>query len=81
MTVPLAEIVEVDPLLEALWTSVAFGLAVIAIATFAVVFSLRAQDQRREHHEGTMVGYSVGTVVCVLLLVGAIGVGIWAMTQ
>ena len=78
---PFAEIVEVDPLLEAIWTSAAFGLAVLAIAGFGVVASLKAGEQRQEHHEGGLIGYSVVTVVCVALLVGAVGLGIWAMTQ
>ena len=81
MTLPFAEIVEVDPLLEAIWTSAAFGLAVLAIAGIGVVASLKAADQRSEHHEGGLVGYSVVTIVCVALLVGAVVLGIWAMTQ
>lgn len=28
-----------------------------------------------------MVGYGIATVVCVALLVGAVALGIWAMTQ
>ena len=81
MIPPLAEIVEVDPLLEALWTSAAFGLAVLAIAGFGVVASLKAADQRSEHHEGGLIGYGAITVVCVALLVAAAALGIWAMTQ
>jgi hypothetical protein len=81
MTPPVAEIVEVAPLLEAIWTSVAFGLAVLAIAGVAVASSLRAAEERREHHEGALVRYGAVTVSCVALLVGAIVLGIWAMTQ
>ena len=81
MNPPFAEIVEVAPLLEAIWTSVAFGLAVLVIAGFGVFASLRAGEQRQEHHEGAVVSYSIVTVVCGALLIGAIVLGIWAMTQ
>lgn len=81
MIPPLAEIVEVDPLLEALWTSAGFGLAVLAIAGIGVVSSLKAADQRSEHHEGGLIGYGAITVGCVGLLVAAVALGIWAMTQ
>lgn len=81
MTTPFAELVEVAPLLEAIWTSAAFGLAVLAIAGVGVYASLRADEQRRAHHEGALVGFSVVTVACVALLVGAVVLGIWAMTQ
>jgi uncharacterized membrane protein HdeD (DUF308 family) len=78
---PLAEIVEVAPLLEAIWTSAAFGLLVLAVAGVGVVSSMRAADQRSEHHEGGLVGYGVLTIACGALLVAAIAWGIWAMTQ
>jgi UPF0716 family protein affecting phage T7 exclusion len=81
MIPPLAEIVEVVPLLEAIWTSAAFGLAVLAIAGIGVFASLRADEDRRAHHEGALVGYSVLTVACVVLLIAAVVLGIWAMTQ
>ena len=78
---PLAEIVEAGPLLESLWTSAAFGLAVLVIAGIGVRSSLRAGDQHSEHHEGSMLTWGFVTVACVALLVAAIVVGIWAMTQ
>jgi UPF0716 family protein affecting phage T7 exclusion len=81
VTPPFAEIVEVGPLLEAIWTSAAFGLAVLAIAGIGVSASLRADERRREHHEGAVVSYGAVTVVCAALLVGAVVLGIWAMTQ
>jgi UPF0716 family protein affecting phage T7 exclusion len=79
--IPLAAIVEWKPLLEALWTSAAFGLAVLIVAGVGVRASLRAADQRSEHHEGAVLGYGAITVGCVALLVAAIVVGIWAMAQ
>lgn len=81
MTPTFAEIVEVAPLLEAIWTSAAFGLAVLVVAGIAVASSLRANERRQEHHEGALVGYGVVSIACVALLVGAIVLGIWAMTQ
>jgi hypothetical protein len=78
---PFAEIVEVAPLLEAIWTSVAFGLGVLIVAGIGVRASLRAADERGEHHEGAMASYSFVTIICALLLVAAVVLGIWAMTQ
>ncbi len=79
--IPFAEIVEVAPLLEAIWTSAAFGLGVLLVAGLGVTASLRAADQRSERHEGAFASYSVVTIVCGLLLVAAVVLGIWAMTQ
>lgn len=79
--IPFAEIVEVAPLLEAIWTSAAFGLGVLLVAGIGVSASLRAADQRSEHHEGAFASNSIVTIVCGLLLVGAVVLGIWAMTQ
>jgi hypothetical protein len=64
MIPPFAEIVEVAPLWEAIWTSAAFGLAVLAITAIGVTASLRAGDQRREHHEGALAAYSAVTILC-----------------
>jgi hypothetical protein len=79
--IPFAKIVEVAPLLEAIWTSVVFGLGVLLIAGIGVRASLRAADQRGEHHEGAFASYGIVTIVCGLLLVAAVVLGIWAMTQ
>jgi hypothetical protein len=78
---PLAEIVEVSSLLEAIWTSAAFGLGVLLVAGIGVSASLRAAEARGEHHEGGFASYSIVTVVCALLLVAAAALGIWAMTR
>lgn len=79
--IPLAEIVEWEPLIEAVVVSAVFGLAVLAFGGVAVFSSLRAQDERSEGHEGAVIGFGAVTVLCVLLLIAAIGTGIWAMTQ
>jgi hypothetical protein len=78
---PFAEIIEVAPLLEAIWTSVVFGLGVVLIAGIGVTASLKAADQRSEHHEGAFASWGIVTVGCGVLLVGAVVLGIWAMTQ
>jgi hypothetical protein len=78
---PFAEIIEVAPLLEAVWTSVAFGLLVLVVAGVGVSASLKAGDQRSEHHEGSFASWGILTVACGAVLVAAVVLGIWAMTQ
>jgi hypothetical protein len=78
---PFAEIVEVAPLLEAIWTSVAFGLLVLVVAGVGVSASLKAGDQRSAHHEGSFASWSILTIACGAILVAAVVLGIWAMTQ
>jgi UPF0716 family protein affecting phage T7 exclusion len=79
--IPVAEIVEVAPLLEAIWISAAFGLVVLVVAGIGVSASLRASDDRGEHHEGGFVGWTFVTIACGACLVAAAVLGIWAMTQ
>jgi hypothetical protein len=78
---PFAEIVEVAPLLEAVWTSVAFGLLVLVVAGIGVSASLRAAEDHGEHHEGGFASWSIVTVACGAVLVATVALGIWAMTQ
>jgi hypothetical protein len=78
---PFAEIVEVAPLLEAIWTSVVFGLVVLVVAGIGVSASLRAADDHGEHHEGGFASWSLLTSLCGVVLVAAVVLGIWAMTQ
>jgi hypothetical protein len=79
--IPFAEIVEVAPLLEAIWTSVVFGLVVLVVAGIGVSASLRAADQRSDHHEASFASWSLVTIGCGAILVAAVALGIWAMTQ
>ena len=80
--IPFAEIIEVKPLLEAVWTSVVFGLVVLVVAGIGVSASLRAADQRAAgNHEASVVSWSVLTIGCGAVLVAAVVLGIWAMTQ
>jgi hypothetical protein len=79
---PFAEIVELAPLLEAIWTSVVFGLIVLVVAGIGVSASLKAADQRAAgDHEASVVSWSVLTIGCGAVLVAAVVLGIWAMTQ
>ncbi len=79
--ISFAEIVEIAPLLEAIWTSAAFGLGVLVIAGIGISASLRAAERRTEGHEASFVSFSAVTVLCGLGLVSAVVIGIWAMTQ
>jgi UPF0716 family protein affecting phage T7 exclusion len=79
--IPFAEIIEVKPLLEAIWTSVVFGLFVLVVAGIGVRASLRAADQHGEHHEGSFASWGIVTIVCGALLLAAVVLGIWATTQ
>ncbi|MGH2936784.1 MAG: hypothetical protein ACRDPE_01535 [Solirubrobacterales bacterium] len=79
--IPFAEVVEVAPLLEAIWTSAVFGLVVLLVAGVGVTASLRAGEQRSEHHEGAFASWSLVTIACGAILVAAVVLGIWAMTQ
>ena len=80
--IPVAEIVEVKPLLEALWTSVVFGLVVLVVAGIGVSASLRAADQRAAgNHEASFASWGLVTIACGAVLLAAVVLGIWAMTQ
>jgi hypothetical protein len=72
--------VEWSKLLEAAYVSAAFGIGVILVAGVAVVASLRAQD-RRNAHDGGAVALDAVTIACVVLIAGAIALGIYIMTQ
>jgi hypothetical protein len=78
---PFAEIIEIAPLLEALWTSVVFGLVVLVVAGIGVSASLRAADQRGADHEASFASWGLVTIGCGVILVAAVVLGIWAMTQ
>jgi hypothetical protein len=80
--IPFAELIEIAPLLEAIWTSVVFGLVVLVVAGIGVSASLRAADQRAAgDHEASFASWSLVTIGCGAILVAAVVLGIWAMTQ
>ena len=72
--------IEWDKLFEAAYVSAAFGIGVILVAGGAVIASLRAQDRRRDNMGGA-VALDVVTGACVLLIVAAIALGIYIMTD
>jgi hypothetical protein len=51
------------------------------VAGVGVSASLRAADQRGEHHEGSFASWGLVTIGCGAVLVAAVALGIWAMTQ
>ena len=78
---PLATIVDWGSLAEAAYVSVAVGLAVLLVAAVGVAASLKAQDERIAGRESGAVAFGGVTIVCVLALAGAIGAGIYLLTQ
>ena len=74
----LATLVDWGKLLEAASVSAAFGIGVVLIGGVAVVASLRSQDRRRAHRHGA-IALDVVTGACVLVIAGAIVLGIFIM--
>jgi UPF0716 family protein affecting phage T7 exclusion len=77
----LATIVDWGSLAEAGYISVAVGLGVLLVAAVGVASSLKAQDERGAGRDSGAVVFGGVTVVCVLALAGAIGAGIYLLTQ
>jgi hypothetical protein len=78
---PLATIVDWSSLGEAVYVSIAVGLGVLLVAAVGVASSLKAQDERGSGRESSAAVFGSVTAVCVLGLVGAIGAGIYLLTQ
>ena len=78
---PLATIVDWSSLAEAGYVSVAVGLGVLLVAAVGVASSLKAQDERGAGREAGAVAFGGVTIACVLALAGAIGAGIYLLTQ
>jgi hypothetical protein len=72
--------IEWDKLLQAAYVSAAFGIGVLAIAGFAVVASLKAQDRRSAGKSGVLALNAV-TGVSVVIIGAAIVLGIYIMTD
>jgi hypothetical protein len=81
MTVLASDIVDWGSLAEAVYISVLVGLGVLIVAALGVVASMRAEDARARGESGTVAVYGAGTVVCIAALLGAVGVGIYLLTQ
>jgi hypothetical protein len=77
----MATIVDWSSLGEAAYVSVAVGLGVLLVAAVGVASSLRAEDERGAGRESSAVALAGVTVACVLALLGAIGTGIYLLTQ
>jgi hypothetical protein len=65
---------------EAAYVSAAFAIGVMGVAGLAVVASLKSQD-RRQAHQGGYVALDVVTGAGVLVIVAAIALGIYIMTD
>jgi hypothetical protein len=65
---------------QAAYVSAAFGIGVMVVAGGAVVASLKSQDRRREH-QGGYVALDVVTGAGVLVILAAIVLGIYIMTD
>jgi hypothetical protein len=77
----IASVVDWGSLAEAVYVSVAVGLGVLLVAGIAVASSLRAQDDRAAGATAASSALMGVTSVCVLALAGAIGAGIYLLTQ
>jgi len=75
-------VAEIDwgALLQAAYVSAAFGIGVMAVAGFAVVASLKAQD-RKQSHQGGVLALNAITGISVVIIGAAIVLGIFIMTD
>jgi hypothetical protein len=78
---PLATIINWSSLAEAAYVSVAVSLGVLLVAAVGVASSLKAEDERGAGRDSGAVVFGGVTVACVLALIGAIGAGIYLLTQ
>jgi hypothetical protein len=67
-------------LLQAAYVSAAFAIGVMAVAGFAVVASLKAQDRRLSGQSGVLALNAV-TGISVVIIGAAIALGIYIMTH
>jgi hypothetical protein len=65
---------------QAAYVSAAFAIGVMGVAGLAVVASLKSQDRRRAN-QGGYVALDVVTGTGVLVIVAAIALGIYIMTD
>jgi hypothetical protein len=77
----MATIVDWSSLGEAAYVSIGVGLGVLLVAAIGVASSLRAEDERGAGRGGSATALNGVTVLCVLGLLGAIGTGIYLLTQ
>jgi hypothetical protein len=72
-----SNLVDWSALGEVIAISAVAGLAIAFFAALAVVTSLRAEDDRAAGEKGAALGLNVVTVISVLVIVAAVGTGIY----
>jgi hypothetical protein len=76
-----AEIVDVDALVEMIWTAAVAGLGVTLAFAIALVGAIRAVDLRRDGHVVEAGVYGVVGALALALVGAAIVLGIVAMSS
>jgi hypothetical protein len=79
--VTLASVVDVDALLEVLWTSTLAGLGVTAIYAIAIVGVTRAADFSRDGRPVEAVVFGVLGALAFAVVCGSVVFGIVVMTS
>ena len=77
---PLA-IIDWDALLTVVWASVAAGVGVTAAYGFAILGATRAVDLVREGRVGEATLFGIVGAVGVVVVIGAIGFGIFVLSE
>ena len=77
----IASVVDWDALGQVVLYSVIAGVGVPAVYAFAVLGAGRSMDARRDHRGGLATAYALVAFVGGAALLGAIGYGVYLMTQ
>jgi hypothetical protein len=77
----LAAIVDWDALLTVVWASLAAGIGVTAAYGLAILGGTRAVDLGREGRSGEAALFGVVGAIGIALVIAAIGVGIFVLTE
>lgn len=72
----IAALVDWDALVDVILISAAAGVAIAVILGVGIVASLRAQE-----HEGNVIGFHAVTLVSLVLVAGAIVVGLYFIAE
>ena len=72
MTLLAESIIDWGAVFQVIWISAVAGLAIAAVLGVGIVSSLRAQD-----HKGNALALNAVTVVSIVLVAGAIAVGLY----
>jgi hypothetical protein len=76
---PVLAEVEVGPLLEVVWVSLAAGVFVSVAFSFVVLASARSTEARRMRRGGAATLYAGLALVALALFLGAVGFGVQVM--